>query len=97
MFPFLGADPVVNKLRQLGEQKETLTRICHELPGYNWLEEKIRKTATNDHPTTQTSSSTTTTTSTLSSLNTNEDVEDNSTSSQSKPTTKTVESDTSQE
>ena len=69
-FPFFTeADPIVSKLRELGEQKETLTRICHELPGYNWLEEKIRKsksstTSPNDPAISQASSSTTSTTAT---------------------------------
>ena len=58
-FSFLEIDSSVTKLRELGEQKETLTRICHELPGYNWLEEKIRKSVTNDHPTTTTNPSST--------------------------------------
>ena len=57
-FYILEIDSSVTKLRELGEQKETLTRICHELPGYNWLEEKIRKSVTNDHPTTTNPSST---------------------------------------
>ena len=64
---FSEADPIVNKLRELGEQKETLTRICHELPGYNWLEEKIRKSKSstsspNEPPISQASSSTSSTT-----------------------------------
>ena len=54
---FLEGETDVNKLRELGQQKETATRICHELPGYNWLEEKIRKSATNETP--QTNPSTT--------------------------------------
>jgi len=58
-FSILEIDSSVTKLRELGEQKETLTRICHELPGYNWLEEKIRKSVTNDHPTTTTNPSST--------------------------------------
>lgn len=50
---------VIHKLRELGEQKSTETRICKELPGYNWLEEKIRKSSiTSDPPTTQPHSST---------------------------------------
>ena len=64
-FLFSESDQTVSKLRELGEQKETLTRICHELPGYNWLEEKIRKTSTkspNDPSISQASSSTTSTT-----------------------------------
>ena len=55
---FSEADTVVHKIRELGQQKETATRICHELPGYNWLEEKIRKSVTNDPPPSQTPSST---------------------------------------
>ena len=34
----------------MGQEKETATRICHELPGYNWLEEKIRKSVSSNDP-----------------------------------------------
>ena len=79
----------------MGEQKETLTRICHELPGYNWLEEKIRKSVTSDPPTPQTSSSTSTTT--TSSLNVNDGTEGSGSSLPSKPTARILESNSSQE
>ena len=69
LLPFTKPDPIVNRLWDFGEQTETLNRICHELPGYNWLEKKIRKSSTtspNDIPIiSQASSSTTSTTTTI--------------------------------
>ena len=57
-FKFLEGDPDFLKFSQLGRRNETTNRICYELPGYNWLEEKIRNSATNE--TTQGKPSTTT-------------------------------------
>ena len=76
----------------MGEQKETLTRICHELPGYNWLEEKIRKSATNDQPTAQVQSS-----SSSSAVTNEEDGPGGGNNSQPKTSPKATEQNSSQE
>ena len=68
LLPVTEADRIVSILRKLGEQRETITRICHELLGYDWFEEKIPKCSTtspNGNPEiSQVSSSTTSSTAT---------------------------------
>ena len=41
-----GGDAGVQELLAMGQIKQTAVRICKELPGHNWLEEKIRKSKT---------------------------------------------------
>ena len=53
----------------IGELNNTSTRICHELPGYNWVGDRIRKSVTNDQLTTQTSASKSITTTSSSNVN----------------------------